>query len=687
MYAKAKPKALLLFSLFISLWSSPAKAQSAKSPNIIFVLVDDLGYGDIGVFFQNERKSRNDRSEPWIMTPQLDKMAHGGAMLTDHYTAAPVCAPSRASILMGVNQGHAHVRDNQFDKEIGDNYTMGAVLKAAGYKTIAVGKWGLQGEEEGPDWPTHPLKVGFDEYFGYIRHRDGHEHYPVEGIYRGSTEVYHDYETVEGLDKCYTGDLFTAKAKDYIIKHRDKSPNQPFFMYLAYDTPHAVLELPTQEYPAGGGLNGGIQWLGKAGEMINTASGEVDSYVYPEFRHASYDHDRNSATPEVPWPDTYKRYASVNRRIDDQVGDLMKLLEDLDIDDNTLVVFTSDNGPSRESYLPKEFAPYTPEFFNNFAHFDGIKRDVYEGGLRTATIVHWPARIKGGTVISSPSISYDWMATFADAAGAFVPVRTDGVSLLPSLTGTGNQEPSSIYVEYAQGGSIPNYAEFLEAHQGRKRGQMQMIRQGDMVGVRYDIQGQDDDFEIYDVTKDPQQGVDLSDQRPALQAGFKTAALRHRISDPAAPRPYDESLVPSIEVGNPQEGLTVKTYAINSSWIPKLHEQPLTQKAVKSPSFREVPNRGNLVVWQGYVDVPTAGKYTFSADRGTSHFFMRIHDIGVLDGNFDLNSIPKGTVYLAKGMHPVKIYCMRQSEDASLKLFWAYGEDEKNEIPAKAWYR
>src|SRR5690606_38069180 len=154
-------------------------------------------------------------------------------------------------------------------------------------------------------------------------------------------------------------------------------------MYLAYDTPHAVLELPTQAYPEGSGLNGGIQWLGKPGHMINTASGTVDSYMYPQYARATYDDDNNAATPEVSWPDTYKRYASVNCRIDEQVADILQLLKDLKIDDNTLVVFTSDNGTSAESYLPE---PYKPDFFNGFGPFDGIKRDLYEGGVRVPAI-------------------------------------------------------------------------------------------------------------------------------------------------------------------------------------------------------------------------------------------------------------------------------------------------------------
>lgn len=675
-----------MLPLFLTLMF-PGFAQTSDKPNIIFILVDDLGYGDIGVFFQNERKALNDRSEPWIMTPMLDKMANEGAMLTNHYTAAPVCAPSRASILMGVNQGHAHVRDNQFDKEIGDNYTVADVLKSVGYETIAIGKWGLQGKGEAPNWPAHPLKKGFDQYFGYIRHADGHEHYPVEGVYRGSKEVYDGYEIVAGLDKSYTGDLFTAKAKDFIISQQKEKAGKPFFMYLAYDTPHAVLELPTQDYPAGGGLNGGMKWLGTPGHMINTASGEVDSFTYPEFANATYDHDKDPNTPEVAWPATYQRYATVSKRIDDQVGDLLQLLNDLEIAENTLVIFTSDNGPSEESYLPKEYANYTPEFFNNFAQFDGIKRDVYEGGLRTATIAYWPTHIKAGTVVTSPSISYDWMATFADASGAFAPIRTDGVSLLPSLTRKGKQAPSEIYVEYFQNGKFPGYSEFLESHRGRKRGQMQMIRKGDMVGVRYDIQNQEDYFEIYNVLKDPQQGNNLAMENTALQKEFKSTVLRRRIADLDAPRPYDSALVPALELLKVEKGLQVTTHQVTSSWIPAEIGKAISKQIVDFPSVEKVSGKGNLVVWQGYIKVPQGGKYTFKADRKESHFFMRIHDIAVLDGNFETGNSPEGSVYLEAGYHPVKIYLLKDDAATQLDLSWKIDEGSMEMISSEFWFR
>jgi arylsulfatase A-like enzyme len=510
--------------------SNSAKTSKAQKPNIIFILTDDLGYGDLGVFFQNQRADDNTSGTPREFTPHLDRMAAEGALLPNHYAAAPVCAPSRASLLSGRSQGHANVRDNQFDKALNNNLTMASTLRQAGYATAAIGKWGLQGRDDhAPNWTAHPLNRGFDYFLGYMRHRDGHEHYPKEGLYRGSKEVYENRTNIaSNLDKSYTADLWTAAAKKWIVDHEQgENAQNPFFMYLAYDTPHAVLELPTQAYPKGGGLKGGIQWTGQPGKMINTASGEVDSWMHPDYAHAVYDDDNNTATPQKPWPEVYKRYATDTRRIDSAVGDLIQLLKDLEIDDNTLVVFTSDNGPSRESYL--EGQTNSPTFFKSFGPFDGIKRDTWEGGLRMPTIARWPGSIPEGRTIETPSISYDWMPTFVEMAGLPAPALSDGVSLLPSLLNKGKQPASHIYVEYYQGGETPAYDDFLPQHQSRRRNQMQMLRLGDTVGVRYDIQGQGDDFEIYDVVKDPQQKNNLADnpEMAAFQQKLKIGHCGH----------------------------------------------------------------------------------------------------------------------------------------------------------------
>ena len=190
---------------------SAGNILAAPPPNIIFVLTDDLGWGDLGVLFQKERRAAHARV-PCELTPNLDRFAAEGAQLRDHYCAAPVCAPSRASILLGVSQGHANVRDNQFDKALENNHTLATVLSQAGYATVAVGKWGLQGggkDRKSPEaWPAFPTKRGFGYFFGYARHVDGHEHYPKEALYfpeKKSRQVWDGTNDVTpGLDKCYT---------------------------------------------------------------------------------------------------------------------------------------------------------------------------------------------------------------------------------------------------------------------------------------------------------------------------------------------------------------------------------------------------------------------------------------------------------------------------------------------------
>jgi arylsulfatase A-like enzyme len=643
----------------ILIFSKTTLAQNKKKPNIIFILTDDLGVGDVGVFFQNQRKLANQRNKPFTITPYIDKMAAGGAML-DQYCAAPVCAPSRASILLGQSQGHANVRDNQFDKALADNYTLGNVMQMAGYRTAAIGKWGLQGGQEKTDgieaWTAFPLKRGFDYYMGYVRHKDGHEHYPKEGLYSGSKkEVYENTKDIgDDLDKCYTGDLFTAVAKKYIVNHtKSKDKNKPFFMYLAYDTPHAVLQLPTQAYPSGYGLKGGIQWTGIKGAMINTASGTPDSWLDPEYANATYDHDDNAATAEKPWPNVYKRYATVTKRIDNQVNDVLELLEDLGIADNTLVVFTSDNGPSIESYLKNQ--PFESNFFESFGKFDGIKRDVLEGGVRTPTLAYWPNHIKPNQQIKSPSISYDWMPTFLEAAGFSAPIKSDGVSLLPQLLGYPIQQKSKIYIEYFNNTKTPTYQEFDVSHRGIDRGQMQMLRLADTVALRYNIKNNEDDFEIYNINKDPKQSNNLakSEDLTALQKYLKGRVLQMRKADESAKRPYDNALIPALAVKPNTKGWQLKTYNNSEFWITEPKAEKVTSK-VEDLNLDKIKTNAGL--FEGYIFVPEDGNYTFNL-KANCHVFLRIHDIAVIDADYHYNGLAKSeTLNLAKGYHQIKLY-------------------------------
>ncbi|MBI1353362.1 MAG: sulfatase-like hydrolase/transferase [Acidobacteria bacterium] len=677
-----------------------ARGQSQakpKKPNILFILVDDMGWGDVGAFWQNQRKKNNDRTEPWQSTPSLDALAASGAMLTNHYTAAPVCAPSRASLLLGVSQGHANVRDNQFDKALQDTYTLGSVMKGAGYRTAAIGKWGLQGgggDAQGPDWPAHPLNRGFDYYLGYIRHRDGHEHYPKEGVYRGAKEVWENRVNIaDGLDKAYTADLWTAAAKRYITQQARASDGAPFFLYLAYDTPHAVLELPTQAYPAGGGLKGGVQWVGKPGRMINTASGTVDSYVYPEYAQATYDHDDNPATPEVSWPETYQRYASSCRRIDDAVGDIVTLLKDLGVYENTVIVFSSDNGPSKEAYLPEpKYAPNEPDFFNSFGPYDGIKRDTWEGGVREPAIVSWPARIPGDQVIDEPSAMYDWMATFAEAAGVPAPARADGVSLLPMLTRQKSSVEHTVYIEYFNNGVTPSYGEFLPSHRDRRRNQMQTIRMGDFSGVRYDIQSAEDDFEIYNVVEDPQESRNLAADGAyqGLQALLKQTALRMRRPDAEAPRPYDEALIPAVEPRLPNAGLQWSAYPGSFPWVSRVDGMsPAAQGSAGRPD-PGVMKQAGMLVYEGMIQVPKDGAYEFFL-KADSPFLVRLHEAQLLDGSHGYQpgaEVSSGKAMLQAGFHPIRIYFWKRTGgEKALDLQWQGPGMAKAPVAAGAFWR
>lgn len=679
-------------SMLLFFCGGAAEAQSHlphRKPNIIFILTDDLGYGDIGVFYQNQRRDSRDASRPYELTPHLDKMAASGAIFTQQYSNAPVCAPSRASLLTGVNQGNAHVRDNQFDKALEDNHNIATVLKHAGYNTIAIGKWGLQGEkEEAPYWPAHPLKRGFNHFFGYMRHRDGHEHYPVEGLYRGSKEVWKDYKNIaSGMGKCYTTDLWTAYAKQWIVDVSGNKKDQPFFMYLAYDAPHAVLELPAQQYPKGGGLKGGLQWIGDSSNMINTASGNIDSYIYPEYANAMYDDDHNTATPEVPWPDTYKRYASATRRIDDAVGDILQLLKDLRIDSNTLVVFTSDNGPSIESYLPAQYVPNHPTFFASYGPFDGIKRDCWEGGLRMPTIAWWPNHIATGKVVTTPSMLSDWLATFADAARIPAPERSDGVSLLPSLTGKGKQGTSRVYVEYFENGNTPDFKEFDSSHRGRKRNQMQLIRIKNLAGVRYDIKSADDNFEIYDAVKDPKETVNLAlmPGYQKIQKEMKAKVLQCRIINSSALRPYDTALIPSMKVNYQwPKKFTWKFYHGNFDWVPNTDGLKVESNG-RSVSIDKVPvkEKNGLIVYEGFIEIPSDGSFDFSF-ASSEKAFVRLHEAAMFDADYGYapNTYLSYHTYLQKGIHPIKIFVLKKDgANPFIQLKWRKtGEENWNDL-------
>ncbi len=654
--------------------------EKLERPNIIFILCDDLGYGDLGVLFQNQIPGTKKH-----FTPHLDTMAQSGIIMNRHYCPAPVCAPSRASLLLGVHQGHANVRDNQFDKALENNFTLASTLKSAGYYTSLIGKYGLEGSGSNPsEWPAYPTKRGFDFFFGYVRHSDGHQHYPGNtwdlgdsAAHRSKKELWDNDTEISGqLDKCYTADLFTARAKKLITEHRQANPNQPFFIYLAYDTPHAALQLPTQAYPDGRGLTGGLQWNGTPGAMINTASGTIDSWRHPDYVGKG-------------WPDKDVRFATSVRRLDDCVGDLIQTLKDLDIDEKTLIVFSSDNGPHTEAYLSG--VNYEPTAFKSYGPFDGIKRDTWEGGVRMPTLVRWQGTIGGNRISNQPSQFQDWMATFAELAGWTAPCRSDGVSLRPTLTGAGAQKDGLVYVEYYNNGSTPSYSDFDASHIGLKRNQMQVIFQEGYKGVRYNIQSHDDLFRIYDVNNDPRELTNLagtSSYFVGLQQKMKDQVLRIRQINSTASRPYDSALVTPVTVPV-ERGIVWQAYEGLWPWVPEFRDMtPVATGSDAAIGLEHLtcPTDAGLLVC-GYIDIPADGDWNFylSCDTGAH---LRIHDSQVIDDDFNHTGVEvAGMIKLAAGLHPFRLYYRSGRAEPMLTLQWSGPGIARQAIPAAVLYR
>lgn len=616
----------------------------AEKPNIIFILTDDLGYGDVGVLFQKQREGVQ------VQTPELDKMAGAGTILNRHYCPAPICAPSRASLITGMHQGHTNVRNMQFDKAIEDNWNFANTLQEVGYHTIHLGKYGLQGWGHTPEkWAGYPTKRGFDYFYGYVRHVDGHQHYPANEwslgdnkSHQGKKQVWENNEEVSaGLDKCYTTDLWTAKAKQLIISETEENPGRPFFMFLSYDTPHAALQLPTVAYPAGKGVKGGIQWLGKPGKMINTAKGTIDDYRDPHYTGKGL-------------TDLAERFATSITRIDHCVGDLLQTLRDLKIDRKTIVVFSSDNGPHRESYLKGK--RWSPTVFESAGNFKGSKGSSHEGGLRVPTFAWGPSIIKAGQTSNRPSQFHDWMATFCDYAGLQAPARIDGVSLRPTLGQQGRQRDGVVYVEFNNQQGL-----YLDGYKG----------------LRLKATDHSVDFEIYDTIKDEPEALNLantSENFRRLQERMKDEVLRLRMPNKHARKPYDGEFVPGLALDEKalRTGVQVQSYLGTWNWVPDF-----TGMTEEGSSLAENINLDLLpaqkdsgLMFSGYLRIPEAGDWTFEGEA-TGGFIFKVHNKLVIDGDYQYEGAPlSGTVRLTKGIHPFRLYYRTVVGRPDLSLKW-----------------
>lgn len=647
---------LLAFALF-SPGAMAGDSAPARPPNIIFILTDDLGYGDVGVFYQNSRPP----GKPRMTTPHLDEMAAQGMILRQHYTSSPVCAPARASLLLGQHQGNCPIRNNQFDKALPHNHNLATVLKEAGYYTAIIGKYGLAGAKTN-HYPAHPLRRGFDEFYGVLGHGDAHEHYPGN-----SGKIMDGFKPVkEGLDFAYDTDLYAARAKKFIIDRATGHAGQPYFLYLAFTAPHMHEEIPTQAYPPGRGRHGGLQW------PLNTNSGRTNSWYDPVYA-------------QMDWPDVEKRHATMIRRVDDAVDDILQLLRDLNIASNTLVVFSSDNGPHNED-------GQDPRFFDSWGNMDGIKRDLWEAGVREPTLVWWPGHVAAHSIIDKPSCFWDWLPTFADLAGLVPPAESDGVSLVPTLTGTGEQRSRGFYYFEYEFNFKPQFPvdKELFARKGiRGRGQMQSIRLGDFVAVRYSINRSVRPFRLYNVIADPHEDHDLSGDPSyaALLAQARTMTMEVRRPDREAPRPYDRDLVPASPVQCNKDGrLSCAAYQGDWPWVPDFDAlQPVaapTSSALDLGILKEKNATG--LGFKGYITVPADGNYTFTlqSDSGAE---MWLHEAHVIDDDYNHNGKPvSASILLKAGPHPIRLFYRHKSGSPKLTLEYSGPGIARQPVPAAA---
>lgn len=442
-----------------------AAPASRRPPNIILVVGDDLGYGDIGPYGQTK-----------IATPCLDRLAADGIRFTDFYSGCTVCAPSRATLMTGRHTGHVSVRGNARGADLGlqtlaaGETTVAQYLKDAGYATGLFGKWGL-GEIGSAG---HPNRKGFDEMFGYLNQTHAHNYYPTFLIHNSERVPLRNVAAEENRERGdgwakdrvdYAPDLILERAQRWI----DANRRRPFFLFFATTLPHANNE-----------------------RTRATKNGmEIPSYG----QYAGRD-----------WADPDKGLAAMISRLDADVGALVAQVESLGLTRDTLVIFTSDNGPHREG-------GNTPGFFGSSGPFRGIKRDLYEGGIRVPFIARWPGRLAPGRTSSHASYFGDLFATFADLVGRPAPKGLDSISIAPTLLGRpGQQAHEYLYWEFYENGSA----------QAVRFGEWKALRKPMVTGA----------IEIYNLTSDPGEQHDLASGRPELVARARTFFEQAHTPDP-----------------------------------------------------------------------------------------------------------------------------------------------------------
>ncbi|ANQ51407.1 arylsulfatase [Flammeovirga sp. MY04] len=470
--------ALYILALYgISSCATPHKKtanKNIKQPNIIYILADDAGWGDFSCYGQEK-----------FTTPNIDALAESGIRFTDHYAGSSVCAPSRSTLLTGMHTGHTPIRGN---KEVlpegqvpipADTYSLPKMLKKEGYVTGMFGKWGLgYPQSEGA-----PNAQGFDEFYGYNCQRLAHTYYPLYLRHNG-TKVPLPKNTDGHMT--YTHDMIHEQALSFIDQNKDK----PFFLYLPYTIPHAEMVVPQdslfqmykEKYPQGK-------------PYVNKANHDPNLSHEDRFYKGAY------GDQEYP----RAAFATMMHYLDNSVGDVMAKLKEHGLDDNTIVIFSSDNGPHKEGGAD-------PYYFQSFGPFKGVKRDLYEGGIRVPMIVSWPNTIAKNQVSDHPSAFWDVLPTVADILDVELPNKNDidGISFLPTLVGEKDNQVKHDYL----------YWEFHE------KGGRRAVRMGNWKAVQYNLK-KGKKIEIYDLSNDPSESKNLAKQKPELvkkaQEIFNTA--------------------------------------------------------------------------------------------------------------------------------------------------------------------
>jgi arylsulfatase A len=439
-------------------------AQNEKknnNPNIVYILADDLGIGDLGCYGQKV-----------IKTPNIDRLAAQGMLFTNHYSGSTVCAPSRSALLTGQHTGHTSIRDNkggggssegQVPMEA-NSFTLAELLKQKGYTTGAFGKWGLGFIGTSGD----PNKQGFDEFFGYNCQSIAHRFYP-EYLWHNDKKVFLPGNNWTNK-VTYAADVIHHKAIEFI----EKNAKKPFFLYYPSTIPHAELIVPDDEIYQ--------RHLGKYNEVPFTKE--------KARKGAAYGPDIN-ITAYCPQENPKATYAAMVERLDKHVGEVMAKLKALGLEKNTLIMFASDNGVHQEGGLD-------PEFFDSNSFYRGNKRDMYEGGIKTPMIAHWPAKIKAGSSTNHISAFWDVLPTISEIVKVKIPTNIDGISFLPTLTAAKNQKAHDYL-----------YWEF-HAMNGK-----QAIRQGKWKAVRLNVLDKaKTTTELYNLEEDPSETTNLAIKYP-----------------------------------------------------------------------------------------------------------------------------------------------------------------------------